>query len=534
MEFLNRTRFWVILGSILGGAFLLYQLWVWEVERVEVKPDEFLVKINLWGKNLPEGEILAPDESYKGVQREVLAEGRHFLNPLVYSYERHKVVRVNPGECAVLTRKSGKEISPERLARGEFLARGDFEERDPDRKERGILEKVLEPGKYRLNPYEYKHEIVKAVEIKAHQVGVRTLKWGKDPRTLKARTTSYVVPPGYRGVQAKHVPSGTYYINPYVEAITPVDIRSHPVEFTDIEFPSLDGFTIRPHVLVAYEVKPEKAPELFVQLCDHGVLSQTDATTEQQKKNPILQKFVLPLIRGYVRIEGSKHPARDYVSQQKEEAVNPREKLQQELLKRVVPSCEKVGVLITSITVTQPEMNDDLKTLADTIAQRENTRVERERNKEKVARYTKEQEQKAKEAEREQKQKVVDATSKFKVEEVRVDQRKENEEARLENDLKAAQAKLDAAKEQAKAIEAKGKAEAAIIKAQNKAEVAGLEKAIAGFPSAEQFAQYHVVSRMTPSLTEIFAGDQSEFAKMFTAYLNGTKKTTPDTKAVKK
>src|SRR5437660_529908 len=53
-------------------------------------------------------------------------------------------------------------------------------------------------------------------------------------------------------------------------------------------------------------------------LCDHGKLPQGDRTAEEQKKNPILQKFVLPLIRGWVRIEGSKYDARDYVSQQKE------------------------------------------------------------------------------------------------------------------------------------------------------------------------------------------------------------------------
>ena len=51
--------------------------------------------------------------------------------------------------------------------------------------------------------------------------------------------------------------------------------------------------------------KPEKAPELFVMLCDQGVLYQKDETPEDQKRNPILQKFVLPLIRGHVRIDAN-------------------------------------------------------------------------------------------------------------------------------------------------------------------------------------------------------------------------------------
>src|SRR5262249_45898555 len=188
-----------------------------------------------------------------------------------------------------------------------------------------ILEKVLPPGKYYVNPFEYSHELVAAVEVKASQVGVRVLKWGKDPADpeeqkknpilLKDRKSPYVVPVGYRGVQEKHLEPATYSINPYVEAIVAVSIRSHPVEFTDIYFPSRDGFMIQPHVLVAYKVIKEMAPDLFVMLCDDGVLNQADKTPEEQKKNPILQKVVLPLIRGYVRIEGSKYDARDYVSQ---------------------------------------------------------------------------------------------------------------------------------------------------------------------------------------------------------------------------
>ena len=113
----------------------------------------------------------------------------------------------------------------------------------------------------------------------------------------------YVVPAGYRGVQKRPLRSGHLLLNPYVEAIVPVDVRSHPVVFNDIEFPSRDGFTIGPHVLVGYKVVPEMAPELFVMLCENGVLYQKDAA-RGPAKNPILQKVVLPLIRGYVAHRG--------------------------------------------------------------------------------------------------------------------------------------------------------------------------------------------------------------------------------------
>ncbi len=525
MEIWNKPRTWIVLGVCAVGLFLVYQLWVWEVERVEVAPDHFLVKVHLWGNNLPEGAILAPDDSYKGIQRELLPEGRHFLNPLLYSYEKVKLLEVPVGQCAVLTRKAGAEISAERLAQGEYLAHGEFG--DPSG-ERGIVEKVLLPGKHRVNPYEYSWTLVKAVRVESNQVGVRVLKWGKDPKTLKDRKSPYVVPEGYRGVQEKTVPSGDYYLNPDVESIVPVDIRSHPVEFADIEFPSRDGFTIRPHVMVAYKVVPELAPDLFVMLCKEGKLPQEDKTPEQQRNNPILQKVVLPLIRGYVRIEGSKYDARDYVSQQRDEmaqnVVNPRERLQEELMKKVAPRCMEAGLIIESITVAQPDMNTALTKLAAQIAERERTRVAREKNKQLVEQHKQEQEQKAKELLAAQRSRVVDANANLKVAKTKSMQDKAVAEAQLKNELKSAQARLEGAHEQARLAVIKGKGEAAITMAENEAEISGLKTAIGGFPSADQFAQYHVLTKLAPALSEIFASDTSEFARVFSTYMTPGKK----------
>ena len=545
-------RFWIAITASVAGLFILYQFWIWEIERVEVPPDHFLVKINLWGKDLPTGEIVAPDNSYKGVQRKVLTEGRHFLNPLFYSYEKHKVLEVPRGKCAVLTRKAGTEISSEEKLQGVYLIEDEFDQfanKEPGR--RGILKKALPPGKYYVNPYEYSYKIddeklvkdglvdkdglVHAVEVRANQVGVHLLKYGKDPRELKLAKAPYIVPAGYRGVQEKILEPATYYINPYVEEIIPVDVRSHPVEFTDISFPSRDGFTITPHVLVAYKVVPEKAPELFVMLCDEGKLVQEDSTPEQQQKNPILQKVVLPLIRGYVRIEGSKYNADEFVSQRSNlrgepdaKSGNRREQLQEELLKKVKPACEKIGVIIESITVAQPEMNPELEKLAQQIAEREQTRLVREKNKQLVEQYKTEQEQKAKEALAEQRKVVVEANTKLEQEKVKAQQRIEVETLKLEALLKAAQTRLEGAKKRAEATITEGKAEAAVIEAKNQAEIAGLRTAVEGFANPEAFAQYHVLMRLAPALSEIFASDTSEFAKVFSSYMTpGQRKAGP-------
>src|SRR5262249_7257035 len=157
-----------------------------------------------------------------------------------------------PGKYLVVTRNYGQEIPSERLAEGDILAREG---------ERGIVEEIVKPGSHRINPYAFhfgrdqsgKPIFLDFVVVHANEVGVRTSKMGKNPQTLpppEGGRGRYVMPKGYRGVQEEVLPPGDYYPNPYVETITPVEVRSHTVELIDIEFPSADGFILKPQVFV--------------------------------------------------------------------------------------------------------------------------------------------------------------------------------------------------------------------------------------------------------------------------------------------
>jgi regulator of protease activity HflC (stomatin/prohibitin superfamily) len=526
------ARTWQVVGAVALAAVLAQQFWHWVVERVEVPPGQFLVRVALWGKPLPAGEVLAPDESYQGIQKDVMPEGRHFLNPLVWAHEVHPMIEVPAGQCAVLTRRYGKDLPADRVARGELLV--DLEPRPGDEEYRGVVRQVLLPGRHRVNPHAYDHKLVPAVEVKAEQVGVRTVKVGLDPRVLKLEPdqSQYVVPVGrpegdYRGVQEKPLAAGTYYVNPYAEAIIPVDVRSHRVEFTDIEFPSRDGFTLKPQVLVTYRVDPAKAPELFVTLTEQGKLEQGD-DPHDINQNQILQKVVLPNIRGYARIEGSKFDARDFIAAANRgseaapaapatgPAVNPRERLQQFLMEKVSPHTRRAGVIIESVTLAAMDVPPDL---AQQIADRELARVVREKNQDRIGQYKTEQELKATEALKQQQQDVVDARTRLVTAGTLAEQRKAVEESNLKQQFENARVRLEAAKKQAEAQLATGKAEADVIRLKNEAEVSGLRQAVQGFPTADLYAQYQVLQRLAPALTEIFASDGSDFAKLFSNYL---------------
>jgi regulator of protease activity HflC (stomatin/prohibitin superfamily) len=526
LTFYKQPRFFLTLGVAVVGLLTLQQIWQWEVERIEVPSGKFLIRIGRWGKDLGPDEIIAPDESYKGVMLQPWGEGRHFLNPFFWTYEVHDLVQVPVGQCLVLTRRFGKPLSAARMEQGDIL--GAEDPADPSEGERGILRDVLTQGSYRLNNYAYSWESVPAIEVRVDQVGVRTRKVGKDPRTLKpdVERGHYVVPEGYRGIQQATVPAGTYYINPYVESITPVEVRSHRVKLGDIEFPSRDGFILKPQVVVEYAARPEKAPELMVRLTDEGILHQNDETAEDQLQNEILQKVILPHIRGYARIEGSNFDARDFIlagavvapgaGAKVDKTVNAREALQRALLDKVKPQCEALGVEVRAVTLADmlppPE-------LADQIAQRELARVEQAKNAVLLRQYRAEQELKSKESLKAQAKEKVEAETGLIQAKTKAGQLKEVASSRYKQDLENAQLALDAAEKQAEATLVNGKAEAAVIDLQNEAEVAGLRKAVQGFSSVQTFAQFHLMKKLGPALTEIFASDDSEFGRLFSNYL---------------
>ena len=510
----SKPRIWLVLGVAVVALLILQQFWQWEVERVEVEPQKYLVRIHRWGKNLPENEIVAPDDSYKGVMLEVSQEGRHFLNPIFWGYEIHDHVNVPTGKCLVETRKYGRDIPGERLAKGDILA---------EEGEKGILRDVKLPGSYRLNPYAYSWQLVDAIEIGPDQVGVRILKVGKDPRELKVEPTKrprYSVPDGYRGVQETVARNGTYYINPYVESITPVEVRSHRAELSDIEFPSRDGFILKPHVMVEYQVQRDKAPEVLVRLTDEGILHQLDSSREEQAQNEILQKVILPHIRGYARIEGSNFDARDFIITAagvgNEKVSNTRERLQKALLAKVQPKCLELGIDIRAVLLGEMKPPSDL---AEQISQRDLARVEQQRNNSKLGQYKEMQKLKSIETMKQQNREKVEADTRLKVMKTQAQQLKQVEESKLKQELDSAQIRLEAAKAKASGILAKGKAEAMVINLQNQAEVAGLQKAVQGFSSANQYAQYHMLIHLGPALREIFASDHSDFAKLFSDYM---------------
>jgi len=170
-------------------------MWMWGFERFYVKPDEMAIVEAKTGNPLDSGQILASKErKQKGTLAEVLGEGRHFLNPILYDWHIIKVTVIPPGKIGVVTAKVGKDL-PE----GEFLAHDD---------EKGIWRRVLGPGKYRMNPYGYNIEIADATIVPVGYAGVLTSLAGEQT------PVGQFAGKNQKGVRKDILQPGLYYINP--------------------------------------------------------------------------------------------------------------------------------------------------------------------------------------------------------------------------------------------------------------------------------------------------------------------------------
>ncbi len=193
------------LAVIAAGAWLF---WQWGVCRFYVPPGHMAVIVTKTGRDLPPGKILAgPGE--KGIQEEVLGEGRYFLNPLTHERRIMPIIEIPAGRIGVVTSKVGENLPP-----GEFLA-------EPGQK--GIWRRVLGPGKYRMNPFGYEIEVVDAISIPIGYVGVVTSLAGRQSDEAGFADI------GEKGVREDILQPGLYYINPRQYKIDVLEIGLNQV-----------------------------------------------------------------------------------------------------------------------------------------------------------------------------------------------------------------------------------------------------------------------------------------------------------------
>lgn len=337
-------------------ALFGWQIFNWSFNRIYVPVGQSL-KLRYKGPYLfgsgtypPDGRLARMEKMEVGVMEEMLGPGRHFFCPLWWETELVPDKIVKPGEVGVVTSLVGKELPGSALgADSQFLVEGDIGKTEY----KGILRKVYGPGRYRVNPYAYRFDVIKTdiekgeaqtkyggwVEIKTGRVGVVTNQTDNPATGAK------------KGIQPNVLPPGIYPINPREQKIDIVEIGYREKSIVSavkvdtqgnpqldpsgepmmadnaggIVFPSRDGFTIHMDFTSIWGVMPEQAPHVVASL---GNIEAVE------------NRVVVPLIESICRNEGSKLGAVELL------VGESRERFQDETTEQFKDKLEETGIAL--------------------------------------------------------------------------------------------------------------------------------------------------------------------------------------------
>ncbi|MBO4345326.1 MAG: hypothetical protein J5833_06210 [Victivallales bacterium] len=199
----------IILVLFIVALLLIYQ---WGFCRFYV-PAGYMAIVTAKTGKAPSTNSILVEKGEKGIWKDVLPEGRYFLNPVTHDIAIKKATVIPLGKVGIVTSKVGKELPP-----GEIMA--------PDHDSKGVWHDVLGPGLYRLNPEGYTIEQADAINIPAGYVGVVTSQTGKLPAPDEFAKI------GEKGVLKDVLQPGLYYINRYAYQVNVIEIGMNQVSMT--------------------------------------------------------------------------------------------------------------------------------------------------------------------------------------------------------------------------------------------------------------------------------------------------------------
>lgn len=246
------------------------------------------------------GEFAVVDESSRspeelGVLEQMVGPGRHFYCPLWWECRILEDTVIKPGEVGIVVSKMGAD-----LKNGEYLVDGDLGATGY----KGILRKVLPPGRYRVNPYAYDVKVVQQETIStADGQQVKHAGWVNIPTGYVGVVTNLAANPMTgqpAGIQADVLPPGFYPINSREQQVDIVNIGYRELSIianmktgpdglpvhepsgeptiqnddSGIEFPSNDGFPIRMDFTAIWGIMPEQAPDVIRQFGNVDAVEQ--------------------------------------------------------------------------------------------------------------------------------------------------------------------------------------------------------------------------------------------------------------------
>lgn len=377
------------------------------------------------GDDLPPGKIIALN-GQKGPQSQIIGPGFHLMPivRIIYDINFHPVQEIQEGHYGLLVAKDGAPLDE-----GSFIARPWIKGSEVDMLkadyflqnggQKGPQLNVLEPGKYRINPFLFEIKIGKVTDVPTGHVAVIRSNVQSDqaidcpdPSIVESKGGESValplVPKGCVGVWETPYPPGRYYLNQkaFVATIIPTRLQtwnykggytSRKINLTvgdngkieqkeeqiTIEVPQdaadrainvrVEGWTIPIDMRVVIAVNPANAAKVVASV---GGLKEVE------------DNIITPAIRDILRTIGGQ-PDRKVL-----DFIENRAEIVAAVEAAIIPEGLKAGVTIQEVRMGEPAIPPELlvATLREQLAtqlketyekereaQRERIKVERER-----------------------------------------------------------------------------------------------------------------------------------------------------------
>jgi regulator of protease activity HflC (stomatin/prohibitin superfamily) len=277
-----------------------------------------------------DGEAFITAGGQRGPQIELMLPGRYRLNTDLFSVDIMPATVVAANQVGLVTAKDGQPLPPGELVAISVPGHSDFQAAEAFLNaggQRGPQFDLLKPGTYYINPFMFDVQMDRVAVVQRGEVAVLVSNVGMEPsdtesNRLQLGQERYVVPSGYRGIQADVTGPGVYYLNrwAYIAYIVPttnlaVDWAEEaslsdtgqaegqtPVQriqlFHPLSVVSRDGFEMKVSVKVIMRVRPDQAPLMVAKigsvqnLIDHVVHPMVDSSFRNQASSTEAMAFM--------------------------------------------------------------------------------------------------------------------------------------------------------------------------------------------------------------------------------------------------
>ena len=265
----------------------------------------------------------------RGPQIDLILPGRYRVNTDLFSVEIKSAAIIHANQVGLVTARDGAPLPETELVAASVTGHNDFQDASAflaSGGQRGPQYDLLKPGTYYINPMMFEVNLDDVAIVQRGEVAVLVSNVGQEPRLrpedrLGDGQERYVVPAGFRGIQADVAGPGVYYLNRWAYIAYKVPTTNltidwaedaaegpdgpvgspaiaHPQLFDPLAVISRDGFEMGVSVKVVIRVRPDQAPLMVAKigsienLIDHVIHPMIDSSFRNQASSAAAMSFM--------------------------------------------------------------------------------------------------------------------------------------------------------------------------------------------------------------------------------------------------